>query len=149
MTTRPTDPLYKKQGRRYVQAESPFSEWDGFMAISAVRYCHGRASYAPSAAMDWCRDNWHHLSDKARHVIVRDTIDWLADRAHWDEGKGMTMQDYRDDWQRFALERLEAGGEDFARRTVRAALYCPEKCKGAEVRPFLKWLEHTDKKESA
>ena len=85
MTTRPTDPLYKKQGRRYVPAESPFSAFDGFMVVSAVRYCHGRASYAPSVAMDWCRDNWHHLSDEGLVTVLPAVFD------AWQQGQGRVV----------------------------------------------------------
>ena len=140
MTTTDTEPLYRKVGRRYVPVSNQLGNWDGFMATCAVRYCLGRASYAPSVAMDWCRDNWHRLSPKDHHNIVRDVVQWLADRKIWDDGKGMTMEDYRGEWTRFALDRIAADGDEFGRSAVRAALYSEEHRTGEEVQPFLKWV---------
>ena len=140
MDTTDTEPLYRKVGRRYVPVSNQLGNLDGFMATCAVRYCLGRASYAPSWAMDWCRDNWHHLSPKDHHNIVRDVVQWLADRKIWGDGKGMTMEDYRGEWTRFALDRIAADGDEFGRSAVRAALYSEEHRTGEEVQPFLKWV---------
>lgn len=100
-----TDVLYRKQGKRYVPVPDKLDTWSGFMVLCAVRYCLGRASYAPGVAMEWCRAHWGRLSPKD-HLIVRDVIEWLADRQLWDDGKGMTMEDYRTEWTRFALDRI-------------------------------------------
>lgn len=133
--------LYKKQGGRYVPVPDTLDSWSGFMACCAVRYCLGRASYAPSAAMDWCRGHWNRLSEKDRHLIVRDVIQWLADRRLWDKEGTPYMQDYRAEWAQFATDRLEREGPEFAAKVVRDALHSPE-CRGApEAQPFLRWLD--------
>ena len=118
-------------------------EWSGFMATCAMRYCLGRASYAPSAAMGWCREHWHRLNPKDHHNILRDVIGWLADRKLWDDGKGMTMQDYRAEWTRFALDLLARQGRPFASRVVASALHSPEQRAAPEAAPFLQYLEST------
>ena len=133
--------LYRKQGKRYVPVPDKLDTWSGFMVLCAVRYCLGRASYAPGVAMDWCRANWGRLSQKDRHLIVRDVVDWLADRQLWDDGKGMTMEDYRAEWTRFALDRIAADGDEFGSSAVRAALHSADKQQAPEVAPFLKWIE--------
>lgn len=135
------DTLYRKRGRRYEPVPDRLDEWSGFMAVCAVRYCLGRSSYAPSVAMDWCRNHWHRLSAKDQHVIVRDVIQWLADRHLWDGDRGMGMQDYRAEWARFAFDRIEANGNDFGRAVVRAALHSEPQQQSPEVAPFLKWIE--------
>ena len=71
---------------------------------------------------------------------MRDVVQWLADRKIWDDGKGMTMEDYRGEWTRFALDRIAADGDEFGRSAVRAALYSEEHRTGEEVQPFLKWV---------
>ena len=130
--------LYKKQGGRYVPVPDTLDNWSGFMACCAVRYCLGRASYAPGVAMDWCRGHWSRLSDKDRHLIVRDVIRWLADRRLWDKDG---TQDYRREWAQFATDRLEREGPEFAGAAVRAALHSPERRDAPEVQPFLRWLD--------
>lgn len=136
-----TTQLYKKVGRRYVPVPDQIDSNTGFMAGCGLRYCLGRASYAPGTAMHWCRGNWSRLDDRMRFVAVRDVIEWLADRALWDTPGAAYMQDgYRAEWQAFALEMLGRESEDFAQRIVRAALYSPEKCKAPEVAPFLRYL---------
>lgn len=133
--------LYRKEGRRYVPVPDQLDQWTCFMATCAVRYCHGRASYAPSAAMDWCRDHWHRLTPNGRFCIVRDTIQWLSDRVLWDKDGAARMDDYRGAWSAFALDRIKAEGGDFGPRVVRAALHSDAHREGPEVRPFLKYLE--------
>ena len=133
--------LYRKEGRRYVPVPDQLDQWACTMAIFAVRYCHGRASYAPSVAMDWCRDHWHRLTPNDRFCIVRDTIQWLADRVLWDKDASVYLEDYRGAWSGFALDRIEAEGGDFGPRVVRAALYSDERKEAPEVAPFLKYLE--------
>lgn len=132
--------LYRKRGRRYEPVHEALGEWGGFMATCAVRYCLGRASYAPGVAMDWCRDNWDRLTEKDQHNIVRDVVDWLADRHIWDVDV-THLDDYRAEWARFALERIAANGDDFGRSAVRAALYSADKREAPEVQPFLKWIQ--------
>ncbi|MBP3980826.1 hypothetical protein J8G26_08810 [Acidovorax sp. JG5] len=132
--------LYRKRGKRYEPVHEALGDWGGFMVTCAVRYCLGRSSYAPGVAMDWCRDNWDRLTEKDQHNIVRDVVDWLADRHIWDVDAAH-MEDYRAEWARFALDRIAANGDDFGRIAVRAALYCAEKREAPEVQPFLKWIE--------
>ena len=140
MKTTDTETLYRKVGRRYVPVSNQLGNWDGFMATCAVRYCLCRASYAPSVAMDWCRDNWDRLKEKDQHNIVRDVVGWLADRHIWDVDV-THLDDYRAEWARFALERIAANGDDFGRSAVRAALYSADKREAPEVQPFLKWIQ--------
>lgn len=132
-----TDTLYVKRGRRYVPVPNTMDGDSGFMAVCAMRYCLGRASYAPSLAMDWCKTHWHRLSDNDKHVILRDVVQWLADRRLWTNHPG----DYRAEWSRWALERLEREGDKFARGVIRAALYSQESRDAPEAVPFLKWSE--------
>ena len=132
--------LYQKRGGRYVPVPDALDNWSGFMAGCAVRYCLGRASYAPGVAMDWCRDHWHRLSEQDKHVIVRDVIKWLADRRLWDKDGAPCMQDYRAEWSQFAGDRLECEGPGFATKVVRDALYSPELRDAPEVQMFLRWL---------
>lgn len=136
-----TTQLYKKQGRRYVPVPDTLDNWSGFMVCCAVRYCLGRASYAPGVATDWCRGNWHRLSGQDKHIIVRDVIQWLADRRLWDKDGEPFALDYRAAWAQFATDRLEREGPEFAAKVVRDALYSPEHRGAPEVQPFLRWLD--------
>ena len=133
--------LYEKIGKRYYPVSNDMQGWDGFVSIAAVRYCLGRASYAPSIAMDWCRKNWSRMSDNDRHVIVRDVIQWLADRRLWDKDGVAYGTDYRKEWTDFALSRLELCTDEQARTVVRSALHSEEQRKAPEVAPFLKWID--------
>jgi len=49
----------------------------------AVRYALGRCNYAPRCVIDFCRENWHELSEKARLLIMVDILEWLGDRHNW------------------------------------------------------------------
>lgn len=131
--------LYRKRGKRYEQVQESLGEWGGFMASYAVRYCLGRTSFEPGLAMDWCRDNWDMLTEKDQHNIVRDVVNWLADRHIWDVGI-TPLDDYRADWARFALDRIKDNGDDFGRIAVRCALHSAEKFGAPEVQPFLEWI---------
>ena len=133
--------LYEKIGKRYYPVSNDMQGWDGFMGIAAVRYCLGRASYAPSVAMDWCCKNWARMSDNDRHVIVRDVIQWLADRQLWDKDGVDYGTDYRKQWTDFALSRLGLCTDDQARTVVRSALHSEEHRKAPEAAPFLKWID--------
>ena len=57
--------------------------WDDyktqFVAVAAIRYCHGRCSYAPSLVCEWVRQSWAHLDAKTRDVLIRDTQGALDD----------------------------------------------------------------------
>lgn len=132
--------LYEKRGNRYYPVSNELSVWDGFMAMAAVRYCLGRSSYAPGVAMDWCRDHWRRLSPKDHHNIVRDVIQWLADRVLFDKPGDASMEDYRATWRNFALWAIEQNGDDFGVSVVRAALYTPEHREAPEVAQFKKWV---------
>ncbi len=132
-----TEAIYIKRGRRYVPVPDTWDSDTGFMAVAGMRYCLGRASYAPGLAMGWCKTHWHRLSDNDRHVILRDVVQWLAERRLWTD----YQDDYRAEWSRWALELLEREGDDFARIVIRAALYCQESREAPEAKPFLKWSE--------
>lgn len=125
---------------RYEPIPDKLDGWSGFMATCAVRHCLGRGSYAPSVAMDWCRDHWRRLSQKDHHNIVRDVIRWLADRVLFDKPGDAHMGDYRADWRNFALWAIEQSGDDFGRAVVGAALYTPEHREAPEVAQFKKWM---------
>lgn len=43
-----------------------------FLAISAVRYARGRATYVVEETCQWVIDHWDDLSDNTRAVIARD-----------------------------------------------------------------------------
>lgn len=118
---------------------TPIDENTAFMGVAGVRYCLGRGSYAPSVAMQWCTHHWQRLRDGTKFVILRDVIDWLADRHIWDEG-GTRIEDYRGEWAAFALARIQHEGDEFGRRVVQAALHCRSKQQSPEVQPFLKWV---------
>ena len=135
-----TTQIYKKQGRRYVPVPDTLDNWSGFMVLCAVRYCLGRASYAPGVAMDWCRGNWHRLSDNDRHLVLRDIVQWLADRHLWDKDGQASIVDDRGEWARFVIDRLERETPEFAGAAVRDALYSPELRDAPEVQMFLRWL---------
>ncbi len=51
----------------------------GFVAISAVRYCIGRRTYAPSLVADWLRRVWRYLDRGTHSVIARDVQEAIRD----------------------------------------------------------------------
>lgn len=132
--------LYTKRGRKY-EPLTQYDNWTGFMVTCAVRYCLGRASYAPSVAMDWCKAHWHMLSAKDHHNIVRDVVGWLADLRLYDDTptSDLPAADYRQAWADFAHWCCARNGTEFAARAVGAALYAPEICDAPEVQSFLKY----------
>lgn len=74
MTTRPTDPLYKKQGRRYVPAYS-VAEWDydkDHMAVGTFRltyaYANGGRRYEYDVTPDTA--GWAAAALLAKHAMV-------------------------------------------------------------------------------
>lgn len=136
------EPLYRKQGRKYERLlpSEILPPWTDFMVTAAVRYSLGRSSYAPDVAMRWVQDNWELLPDGTHFVIVRDVIDWLADRHLWDTDGSPAITDYREEWTRFALGRIEAKGDGFGHRAVNAALFSPEMRQNPTVQPFAKWM---------
>lgn len=74
MTTRPTDPLYKKQGRRYVPAYS-VAEWDydkDRMAVGTFRltyaYADGGRRYEHDVTPDTA--GWAAAALQAKHAMV-------------------------------------------------------------------------------
>ena len=60
--------------------EAPWNDYKTqFVAVAAVRYCYGRASYAPSLVCEWVRQYWPHLDAKTRANLIRDTHEALDD----------------------------------------------------------------------
>lgn len=52
---------------------------DQLMAMAAHRYCLGRSSYIVGACLDWLRDTWPQMTPNTQFVILRDTVDALAE----------------------------------------------------------------------
>jgi len=48
-----------------------------FCALVAVRYCMGRASYAPSLVQDWVKGFWSIIPHATRCMILRDVTEEL------------------------------------------------------------------------
>lgn len=132
--------LYIKRGRRYVPVPDKLDDNSGFMVGCGLRYCLGRASYAPGVAMHWYRTHWHRLDDRARHVALRDVVRWLADR-HLSNKDIAAAMDYRADWSAFAQELLARETPQFAGQVVRAALHSRELQEAPMAQPFLRWIQ--------
>ena len=133
--------LYRKVGRRYIEAPNPMGDVDGqILIMSAVRQALGSSTYVPSATMDWAEAHWDWCQSNARHVMVRDVIQWLENRKTWDR-PGMDSTDYRDKWTAFALRLIEREGLDFGHAVVWAALHHESMREAKEIEPFLKFLK--------
>ncbi len=48
-----------------------------FCMLAAVRYCMGRASYAPSLVQDWIKGYWRIVPQSTRCMILRDVTEEL------------------------------------------------------------------------
>lgn len=83
---------------------SPWGRGD-LMAVAAVRYCLGRATYIVGDCADWLTEHWPQISESARATIRRDVeeafarddkaradglstghtaLGWDCDRAEWE-----------------------------------------------------------------
>ena len=59
---------------------SPLAGTNGQLMVTAAhRYCLGRRSYIVGACIDWLRAYWADFEPNTRNVIVRDTLEALAD----------------------------------------------------------------------
>lgn len=79
----------------------PFGR-DDLMALAAVRYCLGRASYIVGDCVDWLYEQWPALDENVRTVIARD-----VDQALREGRVGMDMD--REQWER--ARKLWAGAD--------------------------------------
>lgn len=121
---------YVKQGRRYVEA-NPFNGVDiSVMIMGAVRYTMGRSSYSPGCAMDWCRDNWTAINQNARHVIMRDVMEWLGQRHEWNT-PGTTDTAWPDDWRKFLKWCFEQDADE-AKSAARANAWQRDRLQGVD-----------------
>lgn len=121
---------YVKKGGRYVEA-NPFSDVDiSVMIISAVRETMGSGSYSPGCAMDWCKANWLDLTKNARHVIMRDVMEWLGQRHEWN-APGTTDTAWPDDWRKF-LTWCFAQDADESKSAARANAWKRDNLQGVD-----------------
>jgi len=102
---------YIKSGRKYVQAFPFKSLNEGIVVTSAVRYALGRMTYVPDSIMNFCRDNWAEFDPNTRQVIMRDVLEWLADRFKFVESDKHDMA-YPDDWRLFVSWCLDQNFEE-------------------------------------
>ena len=64
---------------------SPLAGTDGqLMVMAAHRYCLGRQSYIVGSCIEWLKAHWDKFEDDTKNVIVRDTIEALADDSDGD-----------------------------------------------------------------
>ncbi|WP_428383659.1 hypothetical protein [Nevskia ramosa] len=54
---------------------------DQLMAMAAHRYCMGRASYIVGSCQEWIRATWSEFNPNTQNVMLRDTLQYLTDRA--------------------------------------------------------------------
>lgn len=121
---------YVKKGGRYVEA-NPFSDVDiSVMIMGAVRYTIGRSSYSPGCAMDWCRDNWTAINQNARHVIMRDVMEWLGQRHEWCS-IGVLDLSRTDNWREF-LRWCFAQDADESKSAARANVWKRDSLQGVD-----------------
>ena len=79
--------------RTLVEPEAEPYGRDDLMAVAAVRYCLGRASYIVGDCCDWLVDTWPLLRPSAQTVIRRD-----VEEAFQHDALGMDID--RQQWER-------------------------------------------------
>ncbi len=58
---------------------NPWKDHDTqFVAVVALRYCHGRQSYAPGLVCDWVKRHWKNIDPRTRGLMMRDLRGELA-----------------------------------------------------------------------
>jgi hypothetical protein len=66
----------------------------GFMVLAALRYCHGRMTYAPSLMVEWVKKYWEQLGDNTQELIRKETREYMqstfskgmkCDRLTWED----------------------------------------------------------------
>lgn len=74
------------------------------MAMCAVRYCLGRATYVVGDCVDWLIDQWENLAPNAKTIIQRDIEEAFRrdDEARSDgkEHKPLGMDCDRAEWEK-------------------------------------------------
>lgn len=62
-----------------------------FLITSGILYTIGRASYSPSLAQQWCKDNWSIIPYRQKTIIQRDVRRALRDSKKNNTKLGMDM----------------------------------------------------------
>lgn len=131
----PIQPVYRKIKGRWTEV-NPMAGVDAqVILIKGVESCIGSHSYSGGCAIDFARSAWTWLEPNSRHVVIREVIEWLVDE-RWDKHRA-----YKDEWTAFALDRLLAEGDDFARRCVISAMWAPDSRNSENAKPFKEWIE--------
>lgn len=68
----------------------------GFMVLVALRYCHGRMTYAPSLMVEWVKKYWECLDPKTQELIRKETREYMQSTL----SKGMACDHLT--WEDFA-----------------------------------------------
>ena len=69
----------------------------GFMVLAALRYCHGRMSYAPSLMVEWVKKYWEYISPNNQELIRKETREYMkSSLSKGIECDRLTWQDFAD-----------------------------------------------------
>ena len=49
----------------------------GFMVLAALRYCHGRMTYAPSLMVEWVKKYWRYMNDNTQELIRKEHREYM------------------------------------------------------------------------
>lgn len=122
--------FFTKQGRIWVEA-FPYKGLNvSVLILGGVRYALGRASYAPSSVMGFCKANWQDLEPNTRHTIMRDVLDWLGDRHEYVKPDQVDMA-YPDEWRAF-LRWCHQQDRAEAKKSAEAVLYRRDSMQGVD-----------------